>query len=166
MRRLTVLLFGILLFSSFKANTHDFYLSVTEVNYKKEKQSLQITTRVFIDDFEEVLKKRYSKDIRLTYKEDLKTYKSSIEKYMTQKLELSADGKILKIKFLGSKFDADQLILFSEVVNVSNFKSVQVKNSILTDLYDAQKNIVHVNDGNEIKSLLLLKEKDSDTVDF
>lgn len=166
MRKLTVLLFGILLLSSFKTNTHDFYLSVTEIDFKQDQKSLQITTRVFIDDFEEVLKKRYSKAIRLSYKIDLQTYQATIEKYLLQKLEIAIDGKKLKLKFLGSKFDADQIILFTEAANISGFKTVNIKNSLLTDLFDAQKNIVHVNNGKEIKSLLLIKEKDSDTVNF
>ena len=31
---------------------HKYYISVTQVNYIQEKQSLQITSRIFIDDFE------------------------------------------------------------------------------------------------------------------
>ena len=33
---------------------HKYYISVTEVDYIQQKQSVQITTRIFIDDFEKV----------------------------------------------------------------------------------------------------------------
>ena len=41
---------------------HKFYVSVTNVTYSEKNEALQITSRVFIDDLEEVLKERY--DIR------------------------------------------------------------------------------------------------------
>ena len=38
---------------------HKYYISVTQINYVKEKESVQITSRLFIDDFENALKTNY-----------------------------------------------------------------------------------------------------------
>lgn len=166
MKKTFALLFAFVLFSSFSTKDHETYLSVTEIEYNKEQKSLQIISRVFIDDLENVLSKRYQKDISLSYKKDLQTNKDIIEKYLDKKLKISVDGKSRELKLLGSKFDADQIVLFIESTNVESFNKVKVENLILTDLFDAQKNIVHVKKGEKIESMLLVKNKSYSTVIF
>ena len=43
-----IIILPLLAFSSM----HKYYVSITKINYVKEKQSFQVTTRIFIDDFE------------------------------------------------------------------------------------------------------------------
>jgi len=89
-----------------------------------------------------------------------------MEKYLKKKLKLRVDGNLVSIKLLGGKFDADQIVLYIESTNVEDFQKVNVENLILTDLFDAQKNITHVKKGEKIESMLLTKAKSSDTVIF
>mgnify|MGYP001411995199 FL=1 len=85
---------------------------------------------------------------------------------MEKKLKISIDGKPIDLELLGSKFDADQIVLYIESKNVQSFKKVDVENLILTDLFDSQKNITHVKKGEEIESMLLTKANSSNTVIF
>ncbi|MCB7481125.1 DUF6702 family protein [Christiangramia sediminis] len=166
MKKTLALLFAFIFLSSFVAEDHETYLSVTEIEYDVEQESIQIISRVFIDDFENVLSKRYQKDISLSYKEELSTNKAIMEKYLGTKLKIMVDGKLLELKLLGSKFDADQIVLFLESTNIKSFNKVKVENLILTDLFDAQKNITHIKKGEEIESMLLTKSKGSNSVNF
>lgn len=166
MKRTFALLLTLVLFSSFSTLDHETYLSVTEIEYNKEGKSIQITSRVFIDDLEDVLSKRYQREIKLSYKKDLKANKAIIGKYLDKKLKISVEGTPRELNFLGSKFDADQIVLFVESPNVESFNKVEVENLILTDLLDAQKNIVHVKKGEKIESMLLVKGNGSNTVNF
>jgi hypothetical protein len=166
MKRIIVLLLILVSFSSFSAKDHETYLSVTEIEYNQSGKSIQIISRVFIDDLEDVISKRYQKEISLSYKEDLDANKSIIEKYLEKKLMIIVDGKARKLKLLGSKFDADQIVLYIESTNVESFGEVQIENLILTDLFDAQKNIVHVKKGKRIESMLLVKHNSNRKVKF
>ena len=166
MKKTFALLFTIVLLSSFATKDHETYLSVTEIEYNKDQKSLQIISRVFIDDLEDVLSKRYQKEVSLSYKEDLKLNKDLIEKYLRKKLSISIDDESQQLKLLGSKFDADQIVLFIECTNVQSFKKVRVENLILTDLFDSQKNIVHVKKGDNIESMLLVKGNSSKTLNY
>lgn len=166
MKRTFALLLTLVLFSSFSTLDHETYLSVTEIEYNKEEKSIQIISRVFIDDLEDVLSKRYQREIKLSYKKDLKANKAIIGKYLDKKLKISVEGSPRELKFLGSKFDADQIVLFVESPNVESFNKVEVENLILTDLFDSQKNIVHVKKGEKIESMLLVKGNGSNTVIF
>ena len=166
MKKTLALLFAFIFLSSFTSEDHETYLSVTEIEYNQESKNLQIISRVFIDDLENVLSKRYQKDISLSYENDLADHKELISRYLGQKFKMTVDGKAKKIKFLGSKFDADQIVLFIEVENVNDFQKVWVENLVLTDLFDSQKNIVHVKKGDTIESMLLVKGNGSKTVFF
>ena len=126
MRKTFALLLTIVLLSSFAAKDHETYLSVTEIEYNKEQKSLQIISRVFIDDLEDVLSKRYQQEVSLSYKKDLKLNKDLIEKYINKKLSIAINDESQKLKLLGSKFDADQIVLFIECTNVQSFKKVRV----------------------------------------
>ncbi|MCG9972283.1 DUF6702 family protein [Christiangramia crocea] len=166
MKKTFALLFAFIFLTSFTAKDHETYLSVTEIEYDREEQSLQIISRVFIDDFENVLSRRYQQEISLSYEKDLKANKDIISRYLNQKLKITVDGEGQKLKFLGSKFDADQIVLFIESSGVRDFKELRVENLILTDLFDSQKNIVHVKKGKTIESMLLMKGNGGKTVSF
>ena len=45
---------------------HKFYVSLTQVEYVKEKQSLQIISRVFLDDIEDALKAFSGESLRIS----------------------------------------------------------------------------------------------------
>lgn len=166
MKKTFALLFAFIVLTSFTSKDHETYLSVTEIEYDQKEKSLQIVSRVFIDDLENVLSKRYQQEVSLSYEKDLKENKDLIARYIDQKLKIKVEGKDRKLKFLGSKFDADQIVLFIEGPEVENFKQIKVENLILTDLFDSQKNIVHVKKGESIESMLLMKGNGSKTVSF
>lgn len=152
--------------SSFKTSLHKTYLSVTEVEYREQDQRLQIVSRVFINDLEEVLSKRYQEQISLSYKQDLKTRQDLMQQYFSKKMHISVNGKERKLKLLGSKFDADQIVLFIEVDGVEDFQKIQVQNLVLTDLFDTQKNIVNVKKNGETKSVMLMKDESTGVLSF
>jgi hypothetical protein len=62
-KKVFLLLFIIPLFAF---TTHKYYLSLTQIEYKKESQSLQVIINVFMDDIEIALNKFYNIDLKLT----------------------------------------------------------------------------------------------------
>lgn len=154
------------LLSGFKSGSHEFYLSVTEIEYKAEQESLQVITRVFIDDFQKVLNERYQANLQLSEEAEQGAVKENITKYLAQKLKIKTNGGNLQLEYLGKEYDADQLILYIEVKNVASFNKIEVSNGILTDLFDDQKNVVHVKVNDKTKSLLLMREQQTDKLSF
>ncbi|MBZ9728859.1 hypothetical protein LB467_04105 [Salegentibacter sp. JZCK2] len=166
MRKISLILASFFLLSAFKSGAHEFYLSVTEIEYNNEEQSLQIITRVFIDDFQNVLNERYDADIQLSQEEEKGAVTDNISKYLTQKLRLNANDQDLQLNYLGKEYDADQLVLYIEVENVASFNQIEVTNEILTDLFDDQKNVVHVKVNGKTKSLLLMRQQETEKLTF
>lgn len=166
MRKISLILASFFLLSAFKSGAHEFYLSVTEIEYNEEEQSLQIITRVFIDDFQNVLNERFDAGIQLSMEAEEGAVNEHISKYLSQKLRLKVHGEELHLNYLGKEYDADQLVLYIEVNNVASFGQIEVTNEILTDLFDDQKNVVHVKVNDKTKSLLLMRQQETEKLTF
>ena len=145
---------------------HKFYVSVTEIEYNTEAASLQIISRVFIDDMEKLLKERYNKELFLTKDEEHPSADGFLKKYIEQKLKISVNGKAYPLNYLGKKYDNDILVLFIEAEKVPPLQSVKVQNEVLTDVFPDQKNVVHVEYKGKTQSLLLTRDKETGTVNF
>ncbi len=141
------------------ATAHKFYVSVTNVRYSEKDRAIQITSRIFIDDFENVLKERYGFTAELATKNESKEADAYIDKYFQAKFAVEINGKNASYNFIGKKYDADVMICYIEVpkVDLAHTTSIQITNEILTDLFDEQQNIVHFKIDGKKKSFVLLK---------
>ena len=145
---------------------HKFYVSVTEIELNPKTQSLQIISRVFTDDLENVLRQRYNDDLRLGKGSEANNVNKVITNYILQKLKISLDGKSYDLKFIGKEYDNDMTVFYIEVENVKSFQNIKIMNGLLTDLFEDQKNLVHVEYKEKTKSLILAKGKEEDNLKF
>jgi len=138
---------------------HKFYVSVTHVVYSEKSSSFQITSRIFIDDLEQLLEERYAIDAKLATGNELPIANEYIEKYLRAKFLIELDGKVANYVFLGKEYDNDVVLLYLEVenVNLSDLGSIALQNGMLTDLFDEQQNIVHFKWKGNKKSFVLVK---------
>jgi hypothetical protein len=141
-------------------SVHKFYVSVTHINYAEEQDALQITTRIFIDDLEAVLLERYDVRTALATPEESSAAEDYIEKYLKTKFLVRLDGELQPYKFLGKRYDNDVVVCYLEITNLNrpDLKTIEVQNDILTDLFEEQQNLVHLNIRGNKKSFVLYKE--------
>ena len=125
---------------------HKFYLSVSEIRYSAADKTLQVTSRIFMDDLEQLMEDRYGITAHwLTDKQHPGAH-GLLEKYLTQRFVVKRDGKILPLKLLGLKEQNDVFVLFIEfsVDNWEQTKQLSVQNRVLMDLFEEQQNVVHL----------------------
>ncbi|MEJ1223839.1 DUF6702 family protein [Sediminicola sp. 1XM1-17] len=139
---------------------HKFYLSVTNVQYSEKDEALQITSRIFIDDFEDILEERYGVHTNLATPLESKTADFHIEKYLRSKMLIWVDGKQIAYKFLGKKYDNDVMVCYLEVpkIKLSKIKTIELQNEVLTDLFEEQQNVLHFKINGNKKSFVLMKD--------
>lgn len=164
-KQLFILIILLVTLSSFSA-LHKFYVSVTQIEYKEEEQSLQIITRIFIDDIEEALRKRYDEKITLISKEQETKVDEYLSTYLKQKLRITVNGKEIYYTFLGKEYDNDLVLCYLEAENISSLEIIEVSNLTLMDFFEEQQNLVHVKKGKKRKSLILEKERDNGMLKF
>ncbi|WP_062053051.1 DUF6702 family protein [Aquimarina longa] len=150
--------------NSFKT-IHKFYVSVTQVEYNEQQESLQIISRIFIDDIKELLKERYDVTIEVGEKEDTKI-DEYLSLYISKKLKFTVNDKEVPFTFIGKEYEDDLIICYLEIEHISFLETIEVTNQILMDLFEEQQNIIHVKKNNQRKSLILQKEKHLGVLNF
>ncbi len=165
MRLNIILIFLFLGFSSFD-NYHKFYVSVTEIEHNEKAHSLQIISRVFTDDLENLLQTRYDPSIKLGKEVETEDVDKLISKYLQQKFTIEVDGREVKHIFLGKEYENDMTVFYIEVTEVENFRKIRVRNTVLMDLFEDQKNLIHVENKGKRKSLILAGGREEDELKF
>lgn len=160
-KKLFFVLLFVVAFSSF-VGVHKFYVSVTQIDFNQKKSRIEFTTRIFIDDLEKALDKKYNTKLNLATKQESEKSKEYIEKYLFEKMSISINNKTRKLVFLGSEYDNDVLICYLKVDCSEKIATLDLYNSILTELFTEQQNIVHTNI-NSVKKSYLLTQTDKET---
>ena len=167
MKKLLKLCFLILIFPLLAyASVHKYYVSVMQIDYVPKQQSVQITSRIFIDDLENALKDAYGEHIILADKDEPKTVNLYIARYLKENIEIKINTKIADLVFIGKKYDSDILICYLEIENVGSIQSLEITNRILFDAYKEQQNMIKTNINAKKKSYLLIPENDNALLNF
>lgn len=145
---------------------HEYYVSVTEVKYAKEEQSLQIVSQIFINDFEKLLRERYDESITLEPDSDSNLVENYMQRYIADKLIIKINGNAVNFKFIGKEYKDDIAYCYLEIENVTAVQSLEVTNRILFDILPEQQNIVRLKLLNKNRSFLLLPDNDKCVLNF
>ncbi|MFK7749469.1 MAG: DUF6702 family protein [Kordia sp.] len=147
-------------------SAHKFYVSVMNIEHNTSEKTLQITTRIFIDDFQHVLNERYDLKEELTTEKETKVVEGMMQKYLTKKIKIWVNGGLRSFNFLGKKYEEDVAVCYLEIEAVDIVNSLEIENRVLYEIEDDQQNLVHAKVNNTRKSLLLVKENDKGLLKF
>lgn len=147
-------IFAVILLMSFSV-LHKFYVSVTQIDYNQKKERVEISSRIFIDDLEHVLEKKYKQKMYLATPKENPKAKEFVNQYVTEKIAVIINRKEQKLVFLGSEYEDDVLICYLKVDYSKKIINFDIYNNLLTEAYSEQQNIVHTNINNTKKSFLL-----------
>lgn len=154
--KLVTLFLVFVLFSTAKKHKHPLHVSTTEVNFNSKDKTLEVSCRIFSDDFESILVKLYKQKTDLA-NPALKTQMDAlVKKYLFAHLQLKANGKPVSMNYIGFEIDHEATNIYLEVEKISTIKTVEVNSTILYDMFDDQISIVHIVKGDVRKSSKIL----------
>ena len=145
---------------------HKFYVSVTQIEYVEDKQSVQIITRIFIDDMERLLRERYDESITLAIDDEKTTANFHVEKYLKEKLKILINGKSQQLSYLGKEYEDDIMYAYLEIEGVERIDTIEISNQVLFELFEEQQNIVRAKINGKHKSFILVRENDKGVLNF
>ena len=133
---------------------HPLYISVTEINHNAKDKILEVSCKVFTNDFEAVLEKMSGSKVDLSAGEKTATNKL-IDAYVQKHLRLKVDGRPVALHFVGSEKENDGTWSYFQVNEVSSVKKIEAVDELLYDSFNQQINIMHVTVGGQRKSTRL-----------
>ncbi|MCW5521138.1 hypothetical protein J1N09_14915 [Aureitalea sp. L0-47] len=145
---------------------HKFYASITKIEYVKEKQSLQIISKIFVDDLEDALQERYDKSLSLNTPKETDKEEMFLKEYLNKKIEIAINGNPVTLNYIGREYDIDIVKVYLEVTDVSEIKTLEVSNEILMEMFEEQQNIIHFKSGDKRRSLVLEKDYPKGMLNF
>lgn len=162
-----ILLFLCFAFFSVKAGIkHPLHVSTTEVNFNAKDKTLEVSCKIFSDDFEAILARLYKQKTDLSNPNVKTAMDELVKKYLLTHLQLKANGKAVAMNYIGFEIDHEATNIYLEVEKVTALKSIEINDSILYDMFDDQMSIIHVVKGNSRKSTKVLYPEKKFTANF
>lgn len=145
---------------------HPFYISMVEINHNAKDATVEISVRIFTEDFEKTLQKRTTTHLDLIKPKDNAFLDKQIAAYLTEKLKLKVNGQPVVLNYLGHELQNESVWSYLEVPKTIDVKKLEVDCSLLYDFEKAQSNIIHVKTARAEKSYKLDFPKNNTVFEF
>jgi hypothetical protein len=143
------------LMSGILALVHPFFVGVTEIQHNAKERTLEISVKLFAEDFEKTLSKASNSTIDLNNTRDSAKTNKMVAAYLQQHLQLKVDGKPVQLVFIGYEEEREATWCFIQVNNIAAVHKLEINNSLLYDAFEQQINLMHVTVNGERKSTKL-----------
>lgn len=132
---------------------HEFHSSIAKAEYKKESQSLQVSLRVFTDDFNLALKNQTGMEFYENFQSEEAS--KAIQTYLNRHFALVSKKKVVRLpEYVGCEVELDASWVYFEIFEITNPSLYQIYNIVLIDEFDDQTNVVNVIEPGKRKSLI------------
>ena len=128
---------------AFTVAAHRFYLSLTEIHVDTKKQTLDVSCKLFTDDLQDALQKKYGKKTDLSTSVKNKEVQDLVFKYITENFKINVGGRQEKLSFVGFETETDATWCYLEVEHFTDKGKVAVLNTLLYDYLPEQSNMIN-----------------------
>lgn len=140
-----ILLFFIVFVALSSFTMHKFYVSVYQINYAEKKKMLQITSRIFVDDLNSILKLKYHQKTNLGEPNESENDIFLLKKYLAENLQFKVNGNLKPFYFANKEMEGNVLICYLSIKEIAKIKTLEIQNAVLHDFSDEQQNIIQTN---------------------
>lgn len=122
---------------------HPLHLSVTELNYESGPRTLELTVKIFTDDFESILSKTFNRRADFYNASYYSSMSEMVSKYIPARLAVRTDDQKPVFTYLGHELSGEAVYVFFQAEKVAPFRKLILRNTLLYDLFTDQISFVH-----------------------
>ncbi|MEZ4839451.1 DUF6702 family protein [Flavobacterium sp.] len=137
---------------------HKFYVSVTQINFAQDKKTIQISSRIFIDDLNNALAKKHKKKFYIGSTKESDEEVQLLKNYINENFSIKVNNKSKQMVYLDKELEDDVIIVYQVIRNISKINSLEIKNTLLFDFLPEQQHIIHTQVLTKKRSALLTFE--------
>ena len=145
---------------------HEFYVSISYMEYDSERKAIEVQKKIFFDDFEIALKKKNNLekfDILKTKREIVDNY---IETYLKENVSFEVNGKLYDINYLGHEYINGTINCYYEVLKIKKIKNIIITDRSLFSSFDDQENLIYFEMMNKLSTIRLKNPNQKDEIIF
>lgn len=140
--------------------SHPFHVSVAQVRYNQQNQSLEIAIKLFTDDLENALTASFgNQGWNLATPKQLPAADQYIRKYLKPRFALTQKSQSLNWNWIGAEYNMDAVWCYLELYNFDKNAGFEWKNTVFLEIFSDQKNIGHFEINNEKISVYTSRHK-------
>ena len=134
---------------------HPIYVSVTEIEHNAKEKTIEVSCKLFTDDFEKTLRSIYKTPVDLINPSNRSVMDKLVNDYVQQHLKITVDGKHLNLQYLGYEIIEEGIFSYFESAKIEKPTDVTVFNNLLYENQPQQMGLIHVTvNGNRISTRL------------
>ena len=145
---------------------HPIYVSVTEIEHNAKEKTLEISCKIFTDDFEKTLRRQYNTHIDLLNPKEKAAMEKFVSEYVSKHLIVKANGKTTALQYLGYQQQEEGIVSFYQVNNIASVKKLEITDNILFEYKKEQISIIHAIVNGNRKSTKLTNPEDKASFEF
>ncbi|MCY7291398.1 MAG: hypothetical protein LH615_04370, partial [Ferruginibacter sp.] len=146
--------------------SHPIFVSVTEIEHNAKDKTLEVSCKIFTDDFEKALRTAYKTPIDLQDNKIKPAMNKLVNDYVQKHLKINADGRVVVLKYLGFEKIEEGIYSYFEAENINTVKKITISNNILFEYSKQQISLVHVMVGGNRQSTKLNNPESSAFFEF
>ena len=146
--------------------SHPVYMSVTEIEHNAKDKTLEISCKIFTDDFEKTLRQNYKGIVDLINPKDKAAMDKLVSAYVQKHLLIKADGKPVALQFIGYEQQEEGINSYYQVNNIPSVKKIEITDNILYEYKDQQISLLHVTVGGNRKSTKMVNPEEKVSLEF
>jgi hypothetical protein len=147
-------------------NLHPLYVTVTEINHNAKDKTLEISCKIFTNDFEAALEKVNHTKTDLSDPKSKNAADKAISEYISKHFQIKVDGKPVTLEFVGSEKQTDATWSYFQVSNIASVKKIDIMNNLLYETFEGQIAIMHVTVSGNRKSTKISSPEANAEFDF
>ena len=147
-------------------NHHPIFVSVTEIEHNAKDKTLEISCKIFTDDFEKALRAAYKTHVDLLDEKIKPAMDKLVNDYVQNHLKISVDGKTPGLKYLGFEKVDEAIYSYYQADNILVPKRIEVTDNVLLEYNEQQLNIVHITVNGQRKSTKLTSAENKVTIQY
>ncbi|MEQ1552667.1 MAG: DUF6702 family protein [Ferruginibacter sp.] len=145
---------------------HPIFMSVTELEYNAKEKLLEISCKIFTDDFEKTLRIVYNTKVDLVDVAKKTAMDKLVNDYIKKHLSVQVDKKETTLKYVGFEIIEEAVFCYFEIDDIINPKKITISNNLLFDYKKEQISIMHVSVNGKRQSAKLSNPEKIATFNF
>ena len=134
---------------------HDFFVSVSYIEYDDQRNAIEAHKKIFFDDFEKTLKKQSLNQDFDILKSDRDLVDGYINDYLSNNIEFIINDKQHDFDYLGHEYEDGIINCYFEINKIKKIKKIKIKDTSLFETFEGQENLIYFQANQKLTTIRL-----------
>ena len=121
---------------------HPVHVSVTSMDIDPESGQINVAIKLFSDDLEELINRKYDVQLYITAQEDPGDKTEALNRYIAETFHCMINGKdTVHLEFIKSKINEEAIWLYYSYDHIGKIRRIEMNNTLMLEKFDDQTNL-------------------------